>query len=139
MNIKVAETDHEIRSCFPVISELRPHLPETSFVPTIREMEREGYHLAFLPVSGRPVCVAGFRFETRLWCGRILYVDDLVTTATERSHGYGAAMLEWLKKSAKERGCSELHLDSGVQRKDAHRFYRKQGLEDSALHFRIEV
>lgn len=139
MKIEVAETDDEIRSCFPVMSELRPHLEAESFVSTVREMEEEGYRLASLTVDGRVVCVAGFRFETRLWCGRILYVDDLVTTAAERSRGYGEAVLDWLKEAARAAGCAELHLDSGVQRTDAHRFYRNHGLEDSSLHFRIEV
>ncbi len=138
--IRIAETDEEIGACFPVMSELRPKLKAEDFVATIRAMEDEGYRLAFLSVDGSPpLCVAGFRLETRLWCGRILYVDDLVTASTERSRGHGAAMLGWLKETARKDGCVELHLDSGVWRKDAHRFYRSQGMEDSSLHFRIEV
>lgn len=140
MNIRTARTDEDIRACFPVMSELRPDVKAEHFVATIRQMEDEGYHLAFLSVDGSPpLCVAGFRIETRLWCGRIVYVDDLVTAETERSKGYGAAMLDWLKKVAREEGCAELHLDSGMWRKDAHRFYRAHGMEDSSLHFRIEV
>ena len=139
MTIRIAETDQEIASCFPVMNELRPHLEESDFVSTVRGMEDEGYRLAYLSVGGSLVCVAGFRFETRLWCGRILYVDDLVTAAKERSKGYGAAMLEWLEEAARQEGCAELHLDSGDHRKDAHRFYRAHGLEDSSQHLRIEV
>jgi len=139
MTIRVAKTDDEIASCFPVMAQLRPHLEESKFVPTIRGMEDEGYRLAFLSADDAPLCVAGFRFETRLWCGRILYVDDLVTAATERSKGYGATMLQWLQETARTEGCAELHLDSGDHRKDAHRFYRAHGMEDSSLHFRIEV
>ncbi|MFW6206544.1 MAG: GNAT family N-acetyltransferase [Gemmatimonadota bacterium] len=140
MKIRIAESDEDIQACFSVMSELRPKLSPENFVETIRDMETEGYRLAFLSVDGSPpVCVAGYRLETRLWCGRILYVDDLVTAETERSRGYGAAMLDWLKETARAEGCAELHLDSGVWRKDAHRFYRDQGMEDSSLHFRIEV
>ncbi len=140
MKIRAAETDEEIRACFPVMAERRPKLREEDFVSIIRAMEGEGYRLAFLSVDGSPpLCVAGYRLETRLWCGRILYVDDLVTAETERSKGYGAAMLEWLKETARKEGCAELHLDSGMWRKDAHRFYRARGMEDSSLHFRMEV
>lgn len=121
------------------MAELRPHLEPSEFVSTVRGMEGEDYRLAYLSEGGSPVCVAGFRFETRLWCGRILYVDDLVTAAKERSKGYGAAILEWLQEAARKEGCAELHLDSGRWREDAHRFYRAHGLEDSSLHFRIEV
>ena len=31
--------------------------------------------------------------------------------------------MDWLKREAKERGCVQLQLDSGVQREQTHRFY----------------
>ena len=62
-----------------------------------------------------------------------------MTAAKERSKGHGAAMLEWLEEAARQKGSAELHLDSGLWREAAHRFYRARGMEDSSLHFRIEV
>ena len=66
---------------------------------------------------------------------RKLYVDDLVTLASERSRGVGALMLAELFDRAKASGCEVLDLDSNVQRGDAHRFYMREGLTISAFHF----
>jgi len=33
----------------------------------------------------------------------------------------------------------ELHLDSGLQREDAHRFYKKSEMVVSGLYFRVDV
>ena len=49
--------------------------------------------------------------------------------------GYGKLLLEWLKNRARAEGCAELHLDSGIQRKDAHRFYERNGVEASGHTF----
>ena len=139
MTIEVAVTDTQIEACFPVMRELRPHLREDAFVEIVRELGRDGYQLAFLSDSGRVVAVAGFRFKRTLFCDRFLHVDDLVTLSTERSRGYGKVLLEWLKDRARAEGCSHLSLDSGMQRKDAHRFYQDNALPISGYHFSVEL
>jgi GNAT superfamily N-acetyltransferase len=82
------------------------------------------------------VCaVAGYRYYDKLFSGRNLYVDDLVTDASRRSRGHGAALLQWLADEAKRHGCVQLELDSGVQRFEAHRFYFRERMHVSAYHF----
>jgi hypothetical protein len=46
-------------------------------------------------------------------------------------------MIEWLKAHARELGCRQLHLDSGVQRFGAHRFYLRHGFNIASHHFSI--
>lgn len=139
MNVEVAIEDDQIESCYPVMRELRPHLDAHAFVQIVREMQRDGYVLAFLSVTGRVVAVAGFRIQRTLFCDKSLYVDDLVTLSAERSKGYGRILMEWLKHRACSEGCAELDLDSGIQRKDAHRFYERNGLEVSGYHFSVRL
>jgi GNAT superfamily N-acetyltransferase len=131
----VASTDEEIKSCFAVMSELRPHLRADTFVGLVRHMEGEGYRLAFIEESGTVVAVAGYRIFTNLVVGKNLYVDDLVTAEAHRSKGYGELMLGWLRNVAKEAGCAHFHLDSGTQRHRAHRFYLRQGFDIMSFHF----
>jgi len=83
--------------------------------------------------------VAGFRVLENLFCGRFLYVDDLVTAAAQRCRGHGAALLAWLRDEARRAGCAQLHLDSGLQRRDAHRFYEREGLPVTSYHFACAV
>jgi len=53
------------------------------------------------------------------------------------TQGYGKVILEWLIKQANRAGCKYLELDSGTNRIEAHSFYRRNGLEDIALHFSV--
>jgi GNAT superfamily N-acetyltransferase len=135
MGIHLASSDEEIAACFPVMHQLRPHLTPDAFLARVRSQERAGYRLAYLDADGRPVAVAGFRILETLVSGRFLNVDDLVTLDSERSKGHGARLLEWLLDRARTEGCQGLELDSGVQRKDAHRFYERAGLKICAYHF----
>jgi GNAT superfamily N-acetyltransferase len=133
--VEHAETDEAILACHEVMAELRPHVVREDFLKTVRSMQSEGLRLACIRDRGRVVAVAGYRISNNLFCGRHLYVDDLVTAETERSKGHGKELLGWLRQLAVENDCDVFHLDSGVQRKRAHQFYLREGLELSSYHF----
>lgn len=133
--IHMAMGDRAVNGCFAVMAELRPHLAADAFADRVRVQGVGGYMLAYLAVGGQVVCVAGFRIVENLAWGRFLYVDDLVTAAAQRGHGYGGRMLEWLNTQAAEAGCDAMHLDSGVQRVDAHRFYEAHHMRNTSRHF----
>lgn len=135
MNISIASTDEEIVVCFPVMQELRPHLHAEQFLPRVRAQQKDGYQLVYVESSGEVVAVAGFRLGQNLAWGKFLYVDDLVTATNERSSGHGAALLDWLKSYARQAGCQQIHLDSGLQREAAHRFYKRNGMPATGYHF----
>jgi GNAT superfamily N-acetyltransferase len=139
IDLRLASTDAEIAACHAVMSELRPHVRAEDFVARVRRQAKQGYQLLAGSVAGRVVAVAGFRLTEMLAWGPGLYVDDLVTAACERSKGYGEALMRWLIDYARQHGCEELHLDSGVQRFDAHRFYLAQRMKISSHHFAIDL
>ncbi|MHB8523643.1 MAG: GNAT family N-acetyltransferase [Limisphaerales bacterium] len=138
--VVVAQTDGQILRCFPVMAELRPHLAEPEFVEQVRRQNRQGgYQLACLESDGAVRSVAGFRVVEGLKWGKYLYVDDLVTREPDRSRGFGQKLFDWLVEHARNLGCGELHLDSGVQRHRAHRFYRARKLDLTCYHFAIKL
>ncbi len=53
------------------MSELRPHLDARGFLQIVRDMQREGYVLAFLAEDERVLAVAGFRRKSALFCDRV--------------------------------------------------------------------
>jgi GNAT superfamily N-acetyltransferase len=133
--IEHVRTDEEVLACYDVMAELRPHLAREAFVTTVRAMQKDGLRLACIRDDGRVVAVAGYRVSTNLFCGRHLYVDDLVTAESARSKGHGKALLDWLRAQAVAEDCDVFHLDSGMQRKRAHQFYLREGLEIAGYHF----
>lgn len=137
--VSLAKSDQEIQSCFDVMVELRPHLKREEFVARVkRQQEEASYELAYL-TAGSVKAVAGFRISVCLAWGKFLYVDDLVAASSDRSQGYGGILFDWLVAYAREAGCDEFHLDSGVQRFEAHRFYLRKRMAIEAHHFGLKL
>jgi GNAT superfamily N-acetyltransferase len=139
MRVALAKKDHEIQNCYPVMAELRPHVQPDEFLLRVkRQAEIAGYQLAYV-LDEEVKAVAGFRISECLAWGKFLYVDDLVSKSDERSKGYGGALLDWLIEYAKEENCDQFHLDSGVQRFAAHRFYLNKRMFIEAHHFSLRL
>jgi GNAT superfamily N-acetyltransferase len=139
VRIALAVEDDEILSCYAVMSELRPHVPQEDFLPRVRrQMETAGYKLAYL-ADGEVKAVAGFRVSECLAWGNFMYVDDLVSKDGERSKGYGGQLFDWVVSYAVGEGCDQFHLDSGVQRFAAHRFYLNKRMSIEAHHFGLKL
>ncbi|HSG89434.1 MAG TPA: GNAT family N-acetyltransferase [Pseudomonadales bacterium] len=140
LRIALVTTAADLRACHPVMVQLRPDHDEDAFVAQVQRQRLQGYQLAAgRDEGGAVVVVAGFVLCEKLAWGRHLYVDDLVTDGARRSTGAGAAMLAWLGEFARDADCASIHLDSGVQRHDAHRFYDRQGMARTSLHFEMPL
>ncbi len=139
MTIEIATTDEEIHACYPIIAQLRPHIEPHELVDRVRDQERAGYQLIFIREEDQVVAIAGYRISLSLAWGRFLYVDDLVTAGLERSHGYGQQLMDWMLDKARQAKCDSFHLDSGVQRHAAHRFYFRNQLSITSHHFSMEL
>lgn len=136
-DIKLAVSDDDIRACFPVMRQLRPHLRDADDLLTRvrRQQACADWRLAYAEHDGKVAACAGFRVHEWLVAGKVLYVDDLVSDEAHRSLGFGKALLDWLKALARAEGCQQFSLDSGTQRRRAHAFYFREGLEITAFHF----
>jgi GNAT superfamily N-acetyltransferase len=139
--IKLATSVVEIEQCFPVISQLRPHLVADNFAQQVQTQRSAGYHLAYIydDQDDQVLGVAGFNITTNLAWGKYFYVADLVVDEKVRSQGYGEMLFTWLIKYAQDHNCQQLHLDSGVQRFAAHRFYLRHKMNISSHHFALQL
>ena len=136
--IKEMTTESEIRATFPVMKQLRTHLTEDKYVEMVqRQRELHSYHVVAVIENGRIQAVAGYRITECLAFGHFLYVDDLITDERARSKNHGRELMAWLVDEAKKHGCGQLHLDSGVQRHAAHRFYLRERMDITAYHFAL--
>ena len=139
-DIRPVETEAEVRACFALMRQLRPHLASADeLVERWRLQQDEHYHLAALWQDGKPAALAGWRLQHNLVHGRFLYVDDLVTDETQRGSGHGAALIAWLKAKAAALGCARLTLDTPMNNYLGHRFYFRTGLLAMALRFNAPI
>lgn len=141
MKIVELTTETEWREAFPVMRELRTHLDEEIFLDLLRAMRPSGYRLfAARDEAGVIRALAGIGEHTNLYYGHHIWVYELVTTASERSRGFGKALMDHVEMLARDLGCDTVALASGLQRADAHRFYeQKVGMMRSAYTFQKSV
>lgn len=135
--LRHAETDAELRSCWPVMRQLRPHLPSADdFIARVRRMQNDGYRLLAVWQGDTALALAGYRLQENLvYGGRFLYVDDLVTDEATRGTQCGARLIEATTRIADEAGCVRFVLDTGLSNALAQRFYFRQGLLTEAIRF----
>ncbi|WP_200915153.1 GNAT family N-acetyltransferase [Jeongeupia sp. HS-3] len=119
----------------PVHRQLRPSLP-ADYAGRIAAVCTAGGRLVVATDGERVLGLALWRVIENTYEGRRLYVDDLVTSAADRSQGVGRALLAWLTEQANAQGCDVLALDSGVQRAGAHRFYFREGMSIASYSFK---
>jgi len=60
-----------------------------------------------------------------------LQIEAVHVSEEHRNSGVGSLMMTWAIDQARRRGCRRVQLTTNKLRKDAHRFYRRLGFEDS--------
>lgn len=140
MEIVIASTAEQIATTYDVMAQLRPHIARNEYLPFVqRMMANERFSLVAASDDGIVRAVAGYRIMEMLYCGRMMYIDDLVTDERVRSRGYGKALIDWLKAEARRLSCTEVQLISRVTREEAHRFYFREDFGIEAFHFRAKL
>ena len=124
LSVRALTTDADLRAALPIVLSLRPYLDEPTFLDRLRRQRAEGYTLVGGFAAGRLVAVAGYRLSCTLSRGPHLFVDDLVTAPGEQGKGHGAAMVDWLRATARAAGVARVYLDS---RDTAVGFYERLG------------
>ena len=135
MHCQLVDSQTNLVSIVSVLRQLRPQFSADELTEKITKLQAQGYQLAYAGIGNDVYCVAGFVIGEKLAWGKYLYIDDLVTDEKFRSTGAGTALLSWLKNYARDNQCEQLHLDSGVQRFAAHRFYLREGFNIASHHF----
>ncbi|MEO2267317.1 GNAT family N-acetyltransferase [Pseudoalteromonas pernae] len=118
-----------------VLQQLRSQYTFDSLHQQIEKQQAAGYQIVYAHKEGEVVGVAGFVMGEKLAWGNHIYIDDLVTSEHCRNTGVGTFLLQWFKRFAKQNAVQQIHLDSGVQRFAAHRFYLREGFNIASHHF----
>lgn len=126
MEIREITDPEGLAAAYPVMRQLRTDLTPDGFASRFVEMQPQGYRLFALEDGGRVVALAGIAVMTNLYHGRHVFVYDLVTDEAHRSRGYGARLLGFIGRLARDHGCEGVALTSAFHRTGAHRFYQEK-------------
>jgi len=135
MEVKQLALNEENPQVIAVLNQLRPEYSPRELQQQITKQQQHGYHIIYVQHSSQTLGVAVFFINEKLAWGKNIYVDDLITDPHSRSCGVGTKLIDWLKDYARAQNCKEIHLDSGVQRFLAHKFYLRESFVISSHHF----
>jgi ribosomal protein S18 acetylase RimI-like enzyme len=130
-------SDESAFEFFELLKELRPHLTFPLFLEI--KNEASSYNLIGLKSGNQLVALMGYRIISDFVHGRHLYIDDLVTSQEFRSKGYGEKLLNRAEFLAKENMCSNLRLCTGIDNKNAMRFYEKNSWNLKAVVYKKKL
>lgn len=138
--LRHADTDAELRACWPVMQQLRPHLGGAQdFIERVQRMRSDHYRLLAAWRGTHVLALGGYRLQENLVYGRFVYLDDLVTLDTERGQHWGARILHHVIGIAERAQCNGFVLDTGIANVGAQRFYARQGLANQATRFSLAL
>ena len=140
IHFKKMETMADRECCYSIIHELRTHLTFDDFIYLTNEAKlHDGYTLIGCFENDECLGVMGYRILFDLVHGKHFYIDDLVVTEKSRSKGNGAKILAYSEVLAKENGCKNLRLCTGVDNSAAGKFYEKNKWDLKAIVYKKKL
>jgi len=130
----------DLERFYPVMKELRKDLSYQDFQNLYEKAhEADGYEVVGFESQGKVVAVMGYRVLHDLVHGKHLYVDDLVSTESQRSKGFGAKLLAHAEGLAKELSCKGLRLCTGIENEKGKKFYERHGWSLRAVAYKKKL
>lgn len=133
---------HWLPELFAIHKQLRPQtLTDLAAYETLlRTMMGENQRVMVAHHGTPPFLgLALFNMHHNTYQNKMLFLEDLVIDEALRGTQVGSAMLQELERFARENGCEQLSLDSGVHRGRAHKFYFTHGYTANSFHFVKEL
>jgi ribosomal protein S18 acetylase RimI-like enzyme len=137
MNILSFNPANDSERFFDLLKELRPHLSFSEFKFILNHADN--YQMVALEEDNRLVALMGYRILHDFVHGKHVYIDDLVTASAERSKGHGAVLLKHAEDIAREHGCKNLRLCTGVENEAGKRFYERESWNMRAVVYKKKI
>jgi GNAT superfamily N-acetyltransferase len=135
-----------ICSCTPVhasyvsalLRELGYEVTAAAAAQRLRQLSETGVDATFLASeSDRPLgLIALHRCRMLQYEKPVVRITALVVDRRSRRRGIGRVLIEQALSWADQAGCELVELTSGLDRTEAHAFYRGLGFESNSLRFR---
>lgn len=109
--------------------------PQEMFAWGFYTMLSSASHLLLVAEEeGQIVGLLHLRMEFQLHhCGTVAEIMELIVSREVRSKGIGAALLKAAREQAIQHHCIQFEVTSNQKRKQAHRFYQREGLEQTHI------
>lgn len=135
-----AKDKNDLERCYPVMKELRTALSFNDYMEIFEQAHAaDGYEIVGIESDGEVAAVMGYRILFDYVHGKHLYIDDLVSTESQRSKGLGAQLLAYAENLAKELGCKGLRLCTGIENELGKKFYERHNWKLRAVAYKKKL
>lgn len=137
MNYRKSEKS-DCRAVYALICELEACALGYEKFKIIYENQQESsqYYCLVCEVEGTIAGVLNLRFEEQLHhAAYVAEIMEFLVLPQYRNRGIGKEMFSLAGRIGKEHGCCAMEVASGQKRTDAHRFYMREGMENSHFKF----
>lgn len=101
---------------------------------------REDTKVFVVEANGQILGVATFYLLPNIRHGRKRgHIEDFFITSSARKKGVGTYLLSSIKKYCRKNNIRVIKLDSGIELKQAHSFYEKNGGKTTEIFFRFDI
>ena len=131
-------TMQDLEDVYQLTCELEnDELPYAAFVRIYKNQILDDRYACLVCVTDdRIVGFLNMRFEEQLHhTARIAEILEFSVRTSERSRGIGKDLFTAACALAKEHGCEQIEAASNQKRTDAHRFYMREGMQNS--HYKL--
>lgn len=135
MEIIDLTTKEEMLGTFDVLNEMYPSLTYEDYKNELDLMLSNNYGQLAVFKDNTCIGLSGYWFNSKLWCGKYLELDNVIISKNYRGHGIGDMLFDAAQKKAEELGCSILTLDSYTDNFKAHKFFYNHGYVPRGFHF----
>ncbi len=116
-------------------------LPEESFSAIyMKLLKREDALILLYENAGEAIGVMEMRTTEQLHhAAKVAEIMSLYVKEGYRDHGIGAMLFREACRYAENAGCVHLELNSSLWRRDAHRFYEREGMQKDHFNFTMKL
>ena len=129
------ETVAQMVAQIETIRFLYPNMSVKTYETYLNNMLPNGYKQVAVFENNKCVGLSGYWYNTKLWTGPYLEIDNFIVHPDHRKKGIGKIITDFIDAKAKELSCTCVVLDAFTGNFQAHRFYYNQGYEPRGFHF----
>lgn len=131
---------NDLERFYPVMKELRKDLSFSDYLSIYENAHAsDNYEIVAIEDKKQVLAVMGYRILHDYVHGKHLYIDDLVSTESQRSKGLGAKLLHYAEELARELGCKGLRLCTGIENELGKKFYERHGWNLRAVAYKKKL
>ena len=135
MEIKELTSLEEMLPQFDLMQLMYAKMTPEKYKSFLEAMIPNNYSQVAVFENNKCIGVTGIWFQTKLWCGKALEIDNFIVHSEHRSKGIGKMICDYVEAKAKGLGCTNIVLDAYTTNFPAQRFYYNQGFGPKGFHF----